>query len=95
MQFVHTASEEATVVWEYFPGMQSVHTESTVREYFPAMQSQHTETPVAVAVWNFPSTHDVHVAAPEEVDPTGPYLPAAHMEPEQAPSPAPFLQSTL
>ena len=34
-----------------------------------------------------PAGHGAHVAASEELDPTGPYLPAAHKEPEQAVAP--------
>jgi hypothetical protein len=84
---------EALVVLVYFPAMQSVHQVVPVVVWnFPGGHSVHTEAPVTV--WNFPSPHDVHVAFAEEIDPTGPYLPAAHMEPEQAPSP-PFLRSLM
>ena len=40
--------------------------------------------------------HDVQVAAAEEVDPSGPYLPAAHKEPEQveAPTAAEYLPAS-
>ena len=34
-----------------------------------------------------PAGHGAHVAASEELDPTGPYLPAAHREPEQVEAP--------
>ena len=34
-----------------------------------------------------PAWQDVQVAATEEVDPTGPYSPAAHKEPEQVVAP--------
>ena len=43
-----------------------------------------TEEPAPRLDAYFPAPHDVHVAAAEEVDPTGPYLPAAHKEPVQA-----------
>ena len=46
------------------------------------MQSVHRVMPALDAY--VPAPHDVHVAAAEEVDPTGPYLPAAHKEPVQA-----------
>jgi hypothetical protein len=72
---------------EYLPAVQSVQTvESVPAAYLPASQSMQTEEP-AVA-WNLPAGHDVHVAATEEVDPTGPYLPAAHKELEHVEAPA-------
>ena len=49
--------------------------------YLPAPQSLQLVEP-AVA-WNLPAGHKVHAAASEEVDPSEPYLPAAHKEPEQ------------
>ena len=52
----------------------------TAAENLPASQSVQTEAPAAEY---FPAGHDVHVAACEELDPTGPYVPAAHKEPEQ------------
>ena len=43
-----------------------------------------------------PAGHDVQAAAAEEVDPTGPYVPAAHTEPEQvkAPTTAEYLPAS-
>ena len=54
----------------------------------------HTDKPALDAY--FPASHDVQVAAAEEVDPSGPYLPAAHKEPEQveAPTAAEYLPAS-
>ncbi len=52
----------------------------------PSLPRTHTLSTPAVAR-NLPAGHDVHVAATEEVDPTGPYLPAAHKEPEHVEAP--------
>ena len=57
----------------------------------------HTDKPALEAY--FPAPHDVQVAAAEEVDPSGPYLPAAHKEPEQvegvvAPTAAEYLPAS-
>ena len=46
----------------------------------------HTLSTPAVAEY-LPAGHDVQAAAAEEVDPTGPYVPAAHTEPEQVEAP--------
>ena len=53
----------------------------TAAENLPASQLMQTEEPSLSEY--LPSRQDVQVAASEIVDPTGPYLPAAHKEPEQ------------
>ena len=57
----------------------------------------HTDKPALDAY--FPASHDVQVAAAEEVVPSGPYSPAAHKEPEQvegavAPTAAEYLPAS-
>ena len=42
----------------------------------------------APALEYVPATHEVHVAADDEVAPRWPYLPAAHAEPEHELAPA-------
>ena len=49
-------------------------------------RSRHTLD--APAFEYLPATHRVHVAADDEVDPGGPYQPAAHAEPEHELAPA-------
>ena len=82
--------EEAPSVAVTLPAGQLVQpVDPTVAWYFPAAQSEQVATEVApTAAENLPAGHDVHVAATEEVDPTGPYLPAAHKEPEHVEAPA-------
>jgi hypothetical protein len=63
------------------PSHAHTHTTPAVGWYLPAPQSSQWEEP-SVA-WNLPAGHEVHAAASEEVDPTAPYLPAAHNEPAQ------------
>jgi hypothetical protein len=74
------------------------HTDKPALEaYFPAPHDVQLEKP-SVA-WNLPAVQLVQVAAAEEVDPSGPYLPAAHKEPEQvegvvAPTAAEYLPAS-
>ena len=80
------AQSVEAVVAEYLPAPQMVQTvEAVAAEYMPETQFSQLEEP-AVA-WNLPAWQDVQVAATEEVDPAGPYSPAAHKEPEQVVAP--------
>jgi hypothetical protein len=65
--------------------------ETAIDAYFPAPHDVQVAAPPALPLETaidayFPAPHDVQVAAPQvaaadEVDPSGPYLPAAHKEP--------------
>ncbi len=86
----------------------------TSAENFPASQSTQIEEPALDAYlpaphlvqaldpavgWYLPAGHDVQTAVAEEVDPTGPYLPAAQEEPVQvetvaAPTSAEYLPAS-
>jgi hypothetical protein len=73
---------------EYLPATQAVQTEAPAPEYLPAKQLMQVLATVAPTVVEYlPAGHDVQAAAAEEVDPTGPYVPAAHTEPEQVDAP--------
>ena len=60
--------------------LQAVQLAAPSSEKVPKPQPSQVEAPSTAE--NLPAGHDVHVAATEEVDPTWPYLPAAHKEPE-------------
>ena len=64
-----------------------IHTQMRARQHMlrsagkGGQRSRHTlDAPVALAY--LPATHRVHVVANDEVDPRGPYAPAAHAVPE-------------
>ena len=91
----------APTVVEYVPAAQLVQVLATVAptvvEYVPAAQLVQVLAP-AVKEY-LPAVQLVQVAAAEEVDPSGPYLPAAHKEPEQvegvvAPTAAEYLPAS-
>ena len=65
--------------------------------FFEKTQTHTTHTLSTPAVAEYlPAGHDVQAAAAEEVDPTGPCVPAAHTEPEQveAPTTAEYLPAS-
>ena len=51
----------------------------------PAKQLSHLEAPESALY--LPAGHDVQLAASEEVDPSAPYVPAAHTKPEHVEAP--------
>ena len=92
--------EKPSVAWN-LPAVQLMQVLATVAptvvEYVPAAQLVQVLAP-AVKEY-LPAVQLVQVAAAEEVDPSGPYLPAAHKEPEQvegavAPTAAEYLPAS-
>ena len=83
LQSVH----DVAPAFEYLSAAHAEHELAPVEGlYLPASQEAHVDAPVALE--NLPATHRVHVAADDEVDPGGPYQPAAHAEPEHELAPA-------
>ena len=84
-QSTQVDSTVAPTAPEYLPGPQTMHMleefAPVVVEYLPASQLMQTEEPSLSEY--MPIRQDVQVAAVKRVDPTGPYLPAAHKVPEQ------------
>ena len=66
------------------PSPQTPQVEAAAAAYLPAPQLVQIEAPAAEYV---PAGHGAHVAAAEEGDPIGPYVPAAHKEPEHVEAP--------
>jgi hypothetical protein len=84
-QSTQVDSTVAPTAPEYLPAPQTMHMleefAPVVVEYLPASQLMQTEEPSLSEY--MPIRQDVQVAAVKRVDPTGPYLPAAHKVPEQ------------
>ena len=81
----HVVLSDSMVCIEYLPASQSVHASALVAAIllpYLSLQSAQLEAP-AVAEY-LPASHGVHVAVSLEAEPSGPYSPALHANPEHS-----------